>query len=246
MRKLSCATLLTGCFLAMFLCPASSQQIRFIDLRSRSAREMAHSPRERSGFDWSGPKPSQGLVLTLVSLDSDRYYVGDTIHAIVRVTNGGDKPVLLPGTTNQADVEPQDVSQGYKFWKLVVSMSLGQPGVLRAFAKLDGALYGSEVSHTMMVLRPGESIEIESVAKIEGQQWFDLLKHDQFSANVELWAVLEIRNGTYIPATADCPATEQTTGDVAISSKSRSRVNLTYKESSRAFDPRSSVLISGK
>ena len=105
-------------------------------------------------------------VVSLLSLDSTEYTIGDEFSDTLEVRTSGSETVKVPTVFNVADLEPDDPNVSFGYAATEVWLGISESN--ERYFHVPLRLYGSdEIPWTEIELKPGMSIEIREKAKLK-------------------------------------------------------------------------------
>lgn len=109
------------------------------------------------------PNDAPSVQTTLVWLDRDQYSETDRPKFEARVLNTGSVPITIPFFPHLADLQPEEPSRKFSYWRMDVSLEITivERNVEWKVGGGGAALFGND-SHpgTMLTLQPGEWVQI--------------------------------------------------------------------------------------
>lgn len=159
--------------LALFIPPAAvssvSQEAGYkdlVDIELRTAEAPIGGGSGSCGGASHELPPRTSLDITLLSLDKSRYVMGDDLEFVVKITNKGNEPVLLPWDPHEADFEEKASGDGYRYVNVSVLLELSDGREKELMAGWD--LLGSpDVAGSLLELQPGNWVQVRAKSKLE-------------------------------------------------------------------------------
>jgi hypothetical protein len=159
--------------LALFICPFAVSSIfqeagykDLVDLELRAAEAPIGGGSGSCGGASHEPPPTTSLDITLLSLDKSRYLMGDDVEFVVKVTNAGNQPVLLPWDPHGADFEEKAAGDDYRYVSISMLLELSDG---REKELMTGwSLFGSpDVAGSLLELQPGNWVQVRAKSGLE-------------------------------------------------------------------------------
>ncbi|HKW62609.1 MAG TPA: hypothetical protein VJN89_08705 [Candidatus Acidoferrum sp.] len=156
-------------FLSPVAAPSSSQEVGYKDLVGMALREAQELYAGGTGSCSGGshqPPPTTLLDITLLSVDKSAYVMGDDIESLVRISNAGKEPVLLPWDPHMADFEERADGGDYRYVEIsmLLELSVGENKELIAGWSLSGS---QDVAGSLLELQPGGWVQVRAKSKLE-------------------------------------------------------------------------------
>jgi hypothetical protein len=158
---------------ALFIPPVAvssiSEEAGYKDLVGIELREVKEPIGGDSGSCGGGshePAPTTSLDVTMQSVDKSRCVMGDDVEFVVKLTNTGNEPVLLPWDPQMADFEEKGAGDDYHYVSISVLLELSDG---RAKEMMTGwSLFGSpDLAGSLLEVRPGDWVQVRAKSKIE-------------------------------------------------------------------------------
>lgn len=160
-------------FLFLIVCSSvwGRNQVATLDLTHATIRQRAFEPVTGSasggsvGSGATRSQPMQAIQIKLTELENTQNGDGHRLFYEIELKNVSDTTVRIPWDPSPRDIEPSP-PRPYEYrlasLRLVLIMPSGEN------ERLDAAIiYGSETSHTLRSLRPGEWVRIRAETKLK-------------------------------------------------------------------------------
>ena len=112
------------------------------------------------------PAPATLLDIIMLSVDKSRYVMGDDVEFMVKLTNAGNEPVLLPWNPHGADFEETAAGDDYRYVSISMLLELSdgrEKGLMTGWS-----LFGSpDVAGSLLELQPGNWVQVRAKSKLE-------------------------------------------------------------------------------
>lgn len=158
---------------SMFVLAVSSisQEAGYKDLAEVELRE-AKAPigggSGSCGFSSHEPAPTTSLNITLISVDQTRYVMGDDVESVVKLTNVGKGPVLLPWDPHTADFEERALDGDYRYVGISMLLELSDGWGKGKELMAAWHLFGSpDVAGSLLELQPGNWVQVRAKSKLQ-------------------------------------------------------------------------------
>jgi len=159
--------------LVLFICPctvsSTSQEAGYkdlVDIELRTAEARVGLGGGGCGGASHEPPPTTSLDITLLSLDKSRYVMGDDLEFVVKISNVGNEPVLLPWDPHEADFEEKAGGDGYRYVSISLLLELSD-GRAKELMTGWGLLGSPDVAGSLRELRPGNWVQVRAKSKLE-------------------------------------------------------------------------------
>lgn len=153
----------------VFAVSSISQEAGYKDLAEielREAKEPIGGGSGSCGISSHEPAPTTSLNITLMSVDQTRYVLGDDVESVVKLTNVGNGPVLLPWDPHTADFEEKALDGDYRY--VGISMLLELSDGREKFLIAGWHLFGSaDVAGSLLELQPGNWVQVRAKSKLQ-------------------------------------------------------------------------------
>lgn len=153
----------------VFAVSSISQEAGYKDLAEielREAKEPIGGGGGSCSFSSHEPAPTTSLNITLISVDQTRYVMGDDVESVVKLTNVGKGPVLLPWDPHTADFEEKALDGDYRYVdiSMLLELSDGREKNLIAGWHLLGS---PDVAGSLLELQPGSWVQVRAKSKLQ-------------------------------------------------------------------------------
>lgn len=161
----------------MFL-RTSDQEVGYLDITQAVVTQRIHDPTTGSGSGMGSgsgdsiqtrPEILQPLRISIVSLESTKYKLGDDVVYEIKVENTGHEQLMIPWDPNLAHMEHEATATEYSYRMASIALWLTDAG--KPFETLEPSLlYGTTSTPSSFIkIAPGEWVRVRAKARLSPQ-----------------------------------------------------------------------------